>query len=101
VIQNPDGTTAPGATFTSAAIPMSNIESFAPPQRPIGGVAPMTSSTTQVIDIPEIDGESTDAKHPGAIDIRTFDWSADGAPGEAPRFGELHTPGESARRRRP
>jgi type VI secretion system secreted protein Hcp len=76
-------------TFSTPVAPGA-VQDFAPPQRSILA-QPISGSLNLFLTVDGIPGHSSDAKHPSAIDLRTFEWSVDGrANGLAPRFNEFH-----------
>jgi len=96
--QNANG--APGATFDFAESDL-GVEEFAPAQRSVLQSGPVLAPAGyhMLLQVDGVQGESADAKHPGAIEVLAFEWGGDASGGSPTgggagtgrtRFSELH-----------
>ena len=80
-VQNPDGSTAPGASFDSGV--GARIEDFGPDQVSLLHTGFAEPQVDMFLAIDGIPGEATDAKHEDQIDVLAFSWGADQSAGSS------------------
>src|SRR5688572_1966991 len=87
------GPTAPVTFDWNVAQQGRAVQDFAPAQRADLHAPTLAGSDDRFLRLDGIPGESTDGKHPNAIELRSFDWSLDSivtTAGAQPRFNEIH-----------